>query len=109
MPARAPCLAPNTLRGSSVLGSLAAAGAAAMMALLIQADLFTANSRLMRTLDNLVQSIPTVSEPAAERSYGACGDICVVGGACRHIVLRNGLHGGQKVSPDVLMAAESCH
>ncbi len=79
------------------------------MALLFHSDLFAPYSSLRRTIDSLTLSLPDRTPGGAIRSYGACGDICTVAGACRHVVLLGGLHGGQRVSQDELTAAESCH
>lgn len=99
---------PATIRGASGLTALIATAVTAMMALLFQADLFAPYSGLRRTLDSLTLSLPDRASGGAVRSYGACGDICTIAGACRHIVLQGGLHGGQKVTQEVLSAAESC-
>lgn len=81
---------------------------ASMMALLLEGGLISPQNRMAQTLDSLMRSIPAAAAPEGERRYGACGDICTIGGACRHVVLHGGLHGGQKVSMDVLTKAESC-
>lgn len=99
---------PAAINGASGLTALIAACVAATMALLFQAGLFAPYSGLRRTIDSLTLSLPDRASAAEVRSYGACGDICTVAGACRYIVLRGGLHGGQKVTQDVLSAAESC-
>lgn len=43
------------------------------------------------------------------RAYGACGDLCDAQGACRFVVLTDGVHNRQQVSRDYLNAAQPCH
>ncbi|MDP3295018.1 MAG: hypothetical protein Q8M37_09780 [Nevskia sp.] len=94
--------------GASVLTPLVLLLTASMMALLLQGHLMSPHADIARTLDSLIRSMPAATPPDSKRHYGACGDICTVSGACRHVVLHGGLHGGQKVSMDVLTKAESC-
>ncbi|WP_428385114.1 hypothetical protein [Nevskia ramosa] len=94
--------------GASVLTPLVVVLTASMMALLLQGGLISPHNRIAQTLDSLMRSIPETAAPESERRYGACGDICTVSGACRHVVLHGGLHGGQKVPMEVLTKAESC-
>ncbi len=51
-----------------------------------------------------------VGEPEARRgpAFGACGDLCDSGGACRFVVLTDGVHNRQLVTRDFLNAAQSC-
>lgn len=96
------------MAGASVLTPLVVVLTASMMALLLEAGLIGPQTRMAQTLDSLMRSIPAAAAPESVRRYGACGDICTVGGACRNVVLHGGLHGGQKVSMEVLTQAESC-
>ena len=96
-------------RGSSVLTPLVAVLTAALMAVIAQFALLAPHARIATTLE----SIQTLGLPLpaddAPHPYGACGDICSVDHRCRHVVLRDGLHDGSRVSRDILMAAQSCH
>lgn len=91
--------------GSSLLTPLIAVVTAALMAVVAQFTLLASHTRITATLESL--RLPLV-EPAAPRPFGACGDICSDDRRCRHVVLRDGLHNGSRVSGDILMAAESC-
>lgn len=107
-----PCVA-TRMQGASILTPLILLMTVAMFALLFNSGLLAPQSSLVRMLDSL--DLPVAAASAIDHrvhdvsGYGACGDVCVAGGACRHIVLHDGLHGGDKVSLDVLLAAESCH
>lgn len=102
------------MRGASVLTPLVVLMTLAMFALMFDSALLAPQFSLRSTLDSV--SLPIAAAMAANidhsahdiSGYGACGDVCVTGGTCRHIVLHDGLHGGDKVSLDVLLAAESC-
>lgn len=97
------------MRGASVLTPLALLFTVSMMAALFQSNLMGSHASVIRSLDLLLQSSMSVSAAGeSERHYGACGDICTIAGACRHVVLTGGLHGGQKVMQQVLIEAESC-
>ena len=97
---------PKRVRGSSVLTPLIAVLTAAAMAVIAQFALLAPQTRIATTLESLRLPM-TDDEPT--RSYGACGDICSADHRCRHVVLRDGLHDGNRVSREILMAAESCH
>jgi len=99
---------PPLLRGASVLTPLILLLTAAMFAVLLQAGLLTPPVRLLRTLETLGGALPEAVDTEAERSYGACGDVCTAAGACRHVQLSDGLHGGDRVSPEALLDARSC-
>lgn len=95
------------VRGSSVLTPLIAVLTAALMAVIAQFALLAPHTTIVTTLESL--RIPMV-ERAPPRAYGACGDVCSSEDRqCRHVVLRDGLHNGSRVSNEILMAAESCH
>ncbi|MBA4286228.1 MAG: hypothetical protein C0434_11925 [Xanthomonadaceae bacterium] len=79
---------------------------AALMAVISQFALLAPHAKIARTLESL--HLP-ISDEAPPRAFGACGDVCAMGGSCRHVVLRDGLHNGSRVEPDVLQAAEACH
>ena len=92
--------------GSSVLMPLIAVLTAALMAVIAQFALLGPQTKIANTLESLRLSLPEAESP---RAYGACGDICSADHQCRHVVLRDGLHDGNRVSREILMAAESCH
>lgn len=96
------------LCGASVLTPLVLLLTVAMFVLLLQAGLLTPPAQLVRTLDTLTGALPEAVGADAERSYGACGDVCTAAGACRHVQLGDGLHGGDRVSPEALLEARSC-
>jgi hypothetical protein len=79
---------------------------AALMAVIAQFALLAPHTRIVTALESL--RLPLV-ERASPRAFGACGDVCSVDRVCRHIVLRDGLHNGSRVSNEILAAAESCH
>lgn len=97
---------PGRVRGSSVLTPLIVVLTAALMAVIAQFALLAPHTRIVNTLESL--RLPLV-EQESPRAFGACGDICSVDHRCRHVVLRDGLHNGSRVSREILMAAESCH
>ncbi len=92
--------------GSSLLTPLIAVLTAALMAVIAQFALLAPHAKMVSALESL--RLPLTSD-ARLRPFGACGDVCSVDRICRHIVLRDGLHDGSRVSKEVLAAAESCY
>lgn len=95
------------VRGGSTLAVLVAVTTTALMAIVAQFALLPSQERIVETLEAL--AVPIAGSPPASRAFGACGDICSAQHVCRHVVLRDGLHDGHRVSDAVLAAAESCH
>ncbi|MCX7061193.1 MAG: hypothetical protein NTZ11_09920 [Gammaproteobacteria bacterium] len=93
-------------RGGSVVAPLIVVMTAALMATVSQFALLTPHEQIAQTLQAL--RLP-MSDGAAPRAFGACGDVCSVAGGCRHVVLSGGLHDGSRVQQEVLQAAQACH
>lgn len=94
------------LRGGSTLAVLVAITTAALMVIVAQFALIAPHQTLGDTLRGLSRPSP-VAAPTG-RSYGACGDICSEEGGCRHVLLRNGLHNGDRVPEAVMVGADAC-
>ena len=50
-----------------------------------------------------------VSAVKTPSPYGLCADLCATDGTCRHVIVPDGWHHGQRISDDALAAAASCH
>lgn len=98
---------PVAVRGGSTLAVLIAVTTTALMAIVAQFALLPSQERIVDTLEAL--TAPIAGPPPASRPFGACGDICSAQHVCRHVVLRDGLHDGTRVSDALLAAAESCY
>lgn len=79
---------------------------AGLMAIVAQFALLVPHQTLGEKLRSL--DLPMSRSAPSHRAYGACGDICSDEGGCRHVLLRGGLHDGDRVAEAVMVAAESC-
>lgn len=92
--------------GASVLTPLVVVMTLALLALMFPFAVMAPHARIAETLQSL--PLPTARTPPSH-AFGACGDVCSADGNCRHVVLRDGMHGGDRISDTALLAAESCH
>lgn len=91
--------------GGSVIAPLVVVMTLALLALMFPFALMAPHARIAETLQSLQLPVAHAPPPHA---FGACGDVCSSDGNCRHVVLRDGMHGGDRVSHTALLAAESC-
>ena len=95
------------LRGGSTLTVLVAVSTTALMAVIARFAVLSPHEGIADALK--VITAPIAGAPPAGRPFGACGDVCSAQHVCRHVVLRDGLHQGSRVSAAVLDAAEACY